>query len=85
MDTTKVRNTERTVLILLHNINILAVHSSMQIVKGDEREGDKVKTHIWVRDGVLSLDRVGLERERLSAREGGPSSQQASLLGGALM
>lgn len=32
-------------------------------------KGNKVKTHIWVRDGVLSLDRVGLERETLSARE----------------
>lgn len=23
-----------------------------------------MKTHIWVGDGVLSLDRVGLERQR---------------------
>lgn len=82
MDTTEVRNIERTVLILLHNINILAVHSSMQIVNGEERGGDKVKTHIWVRDGVLSLDRVGLEREALSAREAGPSPEQGSLWAG---
>ena len=28
-----------------------------------EGEGGRVETHIWVGDGVLSLDRVGLERE----------------------
>lgn len=39
------------------------------MVTRKEGKANKVKTHIWVRDGVLSLDRVGLERETLSALE----------------
>ena len=41
MDTTEVRDIERPVLILLCNINIVAVHSSMQVVNGNKkrREG----------------------------------------------
>lgn len=30
----------------------------------EEKVGGRVETHIWVGDGVLSLDRVGLETER---------------------
>lgn len=34
----------------------------MAMRRGGERQTEK--THIWVGDGILSLDRVGLERER---------------------
>lgn len=38
----------------------------MQAGNSNEKrgQGGRVETHIWVGDGVLSLDRVGLERER---------------------
>jgi hypothetical protein len=36
------------------------------------RKGDRVKTHIRVGDGILSLDSVGLEKERERERPSDP-------------
>lgn len=51
LDTTEVRNTERTLLILLLNINIVAVHSNMQALNGNKkrREGKRSEnSHLGV-------------------------------------
>lgn len=70
VDTTEVGKL-RTALILSRNINTEQFTAACRGSMATWGRGQgQVKTHIWVRDGVLSLDRVGLGRETLSAGGG---------------
>lgn len=71
LDTTEVRNTERTVLILLLNINIVAVHSNMQVVNGNEkrREG-KQSEHSHLGAGWRTVPGSCRPRERNTVSSG---------------
>lgn len=88
MYTTEVRDIERLVLILLCNINIVAVHSSMQVVNGNKkrREGKQSEnSHLGAGWRTVPGSCRPRERNAVSEGSGGPPLQNRLPPGGTLL